>query len=110
MFKLHYDERTKYITSQRRKLKNERCLLKGVNETVGTGIREHESYAKIHRSLAIFFFFGGGGGGTIWRGFVFKDMRSRVEVLKLIRLSNGCYDRIPVRKQQSINSIFFSRV
>ena len=41
-------------------------------------------------------------------------MRSRVEVLKLIRLSDGCYDRIPVRKQQSINSIvrnlFQSRV
>ena len=26
-------------------------------------------------------------------------------MLKLIRLSDGCYDRIPVRKQQSINSI-----
>ena len=35
-------------------------------------------------------------------------------MLKLIRLSDGCYDRIPVRKQQSINSIvrnlFQSRV
>ena len=26
-------------------------------------------------------------------------------MLKLIRLSDGCYDRIPVRKQQSINGI-----
>ena len=26
-------------------------------------------------------------------------------MLKLIRLSDGCYDRIPVRKLQSINSI-----
>ena len=35
-------------------------------------------------------------------------------MLKLIRLSDGCYDRFPVRKQQSINSIvknlFQSRV
>ena len=35
----------------------------------------------------------------------FAYMRSRVEVLKLIRLIDGCYDRIPVRKQQSINIV-----
>ena len=42
-------------------------------------------------------------------------MRNRVEVLKLIRLSDGCYDRVPVRKaaiyqQYIVKNLFQSRV
>ena len=34
-----------------------------------------------------------------------KYMRSRVEVLKLIRLSDGCYDRIPEFERRNLSTV-----